>query len=122
MDRALAVAAMLALAVAGCGTCGKNRGLVFDPPALPDGTVGQPYHVEVKPLDTHTPVGGMSVAGEAGTLPPGVTFTFLKDQEKAVLEGTPTKAGTYEITVSAWCYGTNVSGQSGVQPYRMTIR
>ena len=53
----VAAAIGIALGLSGCGSCGKSRGLSFDPPALPEGKVGEPYHAEVKALDTHTPVG-----------------------------------------------------------------
>ena len=39
-----------------------------------------------------------------------------------VLEGVPTQPGTYVLKVDAWCYGTNVSGQTGGREYRIVIR
>jgi hypothetical protein len=112
---------VLALALVVLAGCGKDRrpALQFTPDALPDGQVGQPYHVEIGVGGHHTPVGGMGAAG----LPPGLVFTFYQRAAyPAVLEGVPTQPGTYVLKVDAWCYGTNVSGQTGGREYRIVIR
>jgi hypothetical protein len=67
--------------------------IVISPDRLPHGTVGKPYD------QTITATGGL---GEpyvwslgAGELPPGLSFSA-----GGVIGGTPTKAGTYKVTVS----------------------
>lgn len=67
--------------------------VVISPASLPHGTVGVAYHQVI------TATGGLgapyvwSLGG--GTLPPGLTFS-----SSGVISGTPTRAGTFHITVS----------------------
>jgi hypothetical protein len=68
----------------------------------------------------HTPVFLMSV--ESGELPPGLTLHYEENASTAQISGVPEKAGEYEFTVRALCYGTNVSGQTGEHPYRLLVR
>jgi hypothetical protein len=37
------------------------------------------------------------------------------------IKGTPSKVGTYKITVSVWCLGTNVNGQTGEKQYTLVV-
>ena len=103
-------------------SCGKTA-LHFAPDALPEGKAQQSYRVPITVTGAHTPVGGMSVS--QGALPPGLELHFDRDgqpKNTGILEGTPTKPGEYAFTVAVWCYGTNVSGQSGAREYRIVIR
>lgn len=109
---AIVFAAALSL-VAGC-----KRPLQFTPDALPDADVGKPYRAEVAVSGNSTPVGGMNAEG----LPPGLTLHFTRDDKSAVIDGTPVKAGTYPVKVTAWCFGTNISGQTGEHGYRIVVR
>lgn len=111
--------AVLAVASSAC----RKTPLEFSPGALPEGTVGQPYRVQVQVQGADTPVGGMSVT--TGALPPGLELHFDRHEgpkNTATIEGTPTRPGEYPITVDAWCYGTNVSGQTGAREYRIVVR
>jgi hypothetical protein len=56
-------------------------------------------------------------------LPAGLTLLYDPDVggNRAELWGRPTIAGTYNLTVSAWCLGTNVSGQSGSHAYTLLV-
>lgn len=101
--------------------CNASRGaLAFSPDRLQDGAVGQPYDAIVQVTNNDTPVGDMYVS--SGALPPGVTLNFARgSSSSADLTGTPTTAGTYVFTVSAWCLGTNVEGQSGEQSYSLVV-
>jgi len=51
-----------------------------------------------------------------------MTLSFVRGSSvSADLTGTPTTRGTYVFTVSAWCLGTNVSGQTGDQSYVLVV-
>ena len=109
---------LLVCALAACTNA--RPALVFAPDALPTGSVGTPYQAEIAIDRNETPVGGASVA--PGTLPDGLTLELLPGQVDIVrIAGTPTKMGTYPITVSVWCFGTNVSGQTGEHDYTITV-
>ena len=36
--------------------------------------------------------------------------------------GVPEESGTYKFIVSVWCYGTNVSGQTGEKEYTLLVK
>jgi hypothetical protein len=92
--------------------------LTFVPEKLPDATVGQPYHVVLEVSGGKTPVGNISAA----PMPPGLVLTYRqKYDDTASIDGTPTEAGRTSITVEAWCYGTNRSGQSGKRVYELVV-
>ncbi len=94
--------------------------LKFDPPSMPAAKVGVPYEVEIKVSENRTPVGDFSIA--PNTLPPGLELVIQKDVlDTAKITGTPTQAGTYTFTISVWCYGTNVSGQTGEKDYTIVV-
>ena len=58
----------------------------------------------------------------SGSLPPGMTFDFTRGSEQsATLGGTPTTSGAYVFVVSAWCLGTNTSGQTGDASYTLVV-
>ena len=90
---------------------------------LGSGYMGRTYAFGLKEINHDArlvAVGGASVA--PGTLPPGLTLELLPGQVDTVrISGTPTTAGTSEFTVSVWCFGTNVSGQTGEQRYAITV-
>jgi hypothetical protein len=46
----------------------------------------------------------------------------IKESRPILIEGTPTQAGAFPLTISALCYGMNVSGQSGQKEYRLVIK
>ena len=101
--------------------CDSSRpALVFSPDQLPPATVGAPYQADITIARNETPVGGASVA--PGSLPGGLTLELLPGQADTVrIAGTPTTAGTYAFTVSVWCFGTNVNGQTGEHDYTITV-
>lgn len=109
---------LLTLALAGCNL---GRGaLNFTPDKLPDAHAGQAYEAIITVTGNQTPVGDIYVSG--GSLPPGMTLDFSRNSSNsAMLSGTPTTAGNYVFTVSAWCLGTNVSGQSGDQNFSLVV-
>ena len=56
-------------------------------------------------------------------LPPGLALEYDPDVggNRAELSGRPTVPGTYALTITAWCLGTNVSGQTGSHVYRIVV-
>jgi hypothetical protein len=94
--------------------------LTFSPTELPEAEVGQSYQVTIVISDNHTPVGDVFL--ESGTLPPGLTLTFLESTDTAEISGTPEEAGTFEFVIGAWCFGTNVSGDTGEHAYTLVVR
>ena len=98
---------------------GGGPALAFSPDQLPDATVRQIFSATISITQNATPVGQMTVA--PGDLPPGLSLTFLKGQDAALLSGTPLHAGTYKFTVSAWCFGTNTAGQTGHHDYQLVV-
>jgi hypothetical protein len=93
--------------------------LKFSPDVLPEGQVGTAYDAEIRIRLNNTPVGDFFIS--EGELPEGLEFTFLEGEEAAAIAGTPTETGTFTFIVSAWCFGTQVSGQTGEMAYSLTV-
>jgi len=114
----LALVCILALfAVAAC-----RPSLEFSPASLPDAQTGSAYTATITVENTATPIGDAYVS--AGSLPPGVELEWSKDQDNTTIRiaGTPTASGSYTFTISVWCLGTNVSGQTGDQEYTLVVK
>ena len=110
---------LLLATIAGCDA--GRPALEFVPDVLPAGTVGAAYEARIVVERTETPVGGASLGG--GALPNGLALELLPGQIDTIrISGTPTQPGAFEFTVSVWCFGTNVSGQTGEQRYTITVR
>ncbi len=94
--------------------------LKFDPPTLPNAKVGVPYEVEIKVTENVTPVGDFMVDPE--TLPPGLELIIVEGvADTAKITGIPEKVGTYTFAIDVWCYGTNISGQTGGKKYTIVV-
>ena len=93
--------------------------LQFLPERMPDAKVGSLYKVEIVITGNVTPVGNYSIS--AGVLPPGLELIMDEQLHTARISGTPAQAGSYQFTVSVWCYGTNVSGQTGEKQYTLVV-
>lgn len=93
--------------------------LQFLPDKLPAAQVGGTYKQEILIAGNATPVGNYSISG--GVLPPGLELIMDEQTHSGRIAGTPTLAGTYQFTVSVWCYGTNVSGQTGDRQYSLVV-
>lgn len=116
--RSVTVVTLLTLLLVACNT--GRAALEFSPDRLADGSVGQPYEAVIAVTNNETPVGDIYVA--SGALPPGLSLDFSRGTSAAArLTGTPTAAGSYVFVVSAWCLGTNVSGQAGEQSYSLVV-
>ncbi|HEY5138028.1 MAG TPA: putative Ig domain-containing protein [Methylococcales bacterium] len=93
--------------------------LQFLPDKMPDAKVGSLYIVEFVITGNVTPVGNYSIS--AGALPPGLELIMEEQLHTARISGTPTQSGSYNFIVSVWCYGTNVSGQTGDKQYTLVV-
>ena len=93
--------------------------LEFLPDQVPAARVGQPYHVDILIARNVTPVGNYSIS--EGALPPGLDLVMDQAIRIGRISGTPTRAGTYQFTVSVWCLGTNVNGQTGDKQYTLVV-
>jgi len=112
------VACVFALAVATGCTGGE---LLFSPLTPADAQAGSPYAATITVSQTRTPVGGASVSD--GALPAGLDLELSDQHDNTIhISGTPAVAGTFHFTVSVWCYGTNVSGQTGSQQYTLVVK
>jgi hypothetical protein len=87
---------------------------------LPDGVVGRPYSAGL--LDN---CAGESTQGErswsvSGSLPPGIRF----QGDAGRLDGVPTQAGTYDMTISLLVAGdgTEANTVREARGYTLTIR
>jgi len=71
---------------------------------------GEPAEIVGILADARTPVGGVDVA--EGGLPPGLALEFVREAHEFAVRGVPSEAGRYEVTISAWSYGTNFPGDT----------
>jgi hypothetical protein len=119
--RALAIPVALVLLVTVSCLCipiGRPD-LKFAPEALPDGRVGVPYQADVFVAQNETPVGDMYIS--EGSLPRGLTLVKLPSEDVGRIGGTPEESGSFTFTVSVWCYGTSINGQTGNITYTLVI-
>ena len=93
--------------------------LEFLPDKLPVAQVGQPYQVDILITRKMTPVGSYSITD--GALPPGLHLVMDQNTRIGRISGTPTQAGMVKFTVSVWCLGTNVNGQTGNKQYTLVV-
>jgi hypothetical protein len=110
-----------ALALTAVLGCTPRPALQFSPSTLPDAQVGSSYAATITVSQAVTPVGGASV--QDGALPAGLDLAVAKEPANTIqISGTPTVAGTFSFTIYVWCYGTNVSGQTATQGYRLVVK
>jgi hypothetical protein len=93
--------------------------LIFKPDTLPDAQIDVSYETEIQVTQNKTPVGEFSIS--KGALPAGLELIKVVGKDQAKISGIPTEAGTFTFTVSVWCYGTNVSGQTGEKEYSIVV-
>ena len=117
------IQAMIACAIALTAVlgCTPRPALQFSPATLPDAQVGSSYAATITVSQAVTPVGGTWV--QDGALPAGLALVLAKEPIDTIqISGTPTVAGTFSFTISVWCYGTNVSGQTATQQYVLVVK
>jgi len=101
--------------------CTPRPPLQFSPATLPDAQVGSSYAATITVSQAVTPVGGASV--QDGALPAGLNLVLAKEPINTIqISGTPTVAGTFSFTIDAWCYGTQVSGQTATPGYTLVVK
>lgn len=100
--------------------CSCSAALDVSPPTLPEGKVGQPYEAIIVVKDNETPLGGAGV--ESGSLPPGLSFGRVEQDNRLPIIGTPTGPGKHAFRLVLWCYGTNFPGQRAARDYVIVIR
>ena len=101
--------------------CTPRPDLEFSPTTLADARVGSPYSATITVSQAVTPVANASV--DENALPAGLTLALAKEPADTIqISGTPTATGTFNFTVSVWCYGTNVSGQSASKDYTLVVK
>jgi hypothetical protein len=116
--QAMIVCAIALTAVLGCT---PRPALQFSPATLTDAQVGSSYAATITVSQVVTPVAGASV--EDGALPAGLDLTLAKEPANTIqISGTPTVSGTFSFTISVWCYGTNVGGQTATQGYTLVVK
>jgi hypothetical protein len=100
--------------------CETSYSLVFSPESLPEAHVGKPYTVIITLSNQHTPAFSMDMPPD--NLPAGLTGTFDEEKQTYTIAGIPLQAGVYSARLSAVCYGTNVSGQTGEKDYQIVVK
>jgi hypothetical protein len=94
--------------------------LKFNPEKLPEAQAGIPYEVKITITQNATPAGQFSVS--EGNLPKGLALETLQGENTARISGIPEEAGTFIFRIHVWCYGTNVSGQTGEMSYTIIVK
>jgi len=94
-------------------------GLKFEPESLPEAKIGEPYQAEIDITQNVTPVGDIYLS--KGVLPAGLELVLLDGQDAAIISGISEETGTFTFTLSAWCFGTQVSGQTGEKEYSLVV-
>jgi hypothetical protein len=93
--------------------------LTFAPDTLPTARAGEMYEATIRITGNVTPVGDFSVSN--GSLPAGLELVFVEGEDAAIISGIPEGAGVSTFAVSVWCFGTQVSGQSGDKEYTLIV-
>ena len=93
--------------------------LLIEPASMPDAQVSVEYEAEIHITQNVTPVGDMMI--QDGALPVGLEFIFLDGEDAAKIVGIPEEIGEFHFTVFAWCYGTQVSGQTLKKEYQLIV-
>ena len=93
--------------------------LTFAPDILPTARAGEMYEARIRITENVTPVGEFSVSN--GSLPSGLELEFMDGEDVAFIRGIPEEPGSSSFTVSVWCFGTQVSGQTGDMQYTLVV-
>lgn len=97
----------------------RTTPLGFSPEELPEATVGEQYHVRISVYDNDTPVYLMTAVSDS-TLK-GIIWDFNKEKGFAELKGVPEIPGKFEVTIKAFCHGTQKSGQADEKKYKLVV-
>lgn len=91
------------------------------PKELPIARVGTPYSIRIDVVDASTPVSKLLVA-PAQPLPDGLELSHEAREKHGVIQGTPTKAGTYDVLVYGNTFGTQCTGQDVERLYKLEVQ
>ncbi|MDX1725645.1 MAG: putative Ig domain-containing protein [Pseudomonas sp.] len=129
MLRKILFALCLALPLAGCEagifantltSCAMQPEPELLPESLPVAVAGEPYSVQLEVINTSAPVHGIYVS-DTNALPEGLWVEHQDRDSHGLITGTPVKAGTYEVHVSAGTYGTQCAGLRASRVYRLEV-
>ena len=119
-NRLIIIIAMIAILLATISCQILNPpALGFTPNAMPKGQVGVFYYVIIKIANNKTPAGEFKIS--QGSLPSGIVLQRIEGQDAVLISGTPQVSGSFHFVLNVWCYGTNVSGQTGAKDYVLSI-
>ncbi|WP_160083069.1 putative Ig domain-containing protein [Pseudomonas sp. 8AS] len=90
------------------------------PMELPAARVGQPYSVRLDVVDASTPVSKLLVA-PAQPLPEGLELSHETRDKHGIIQGTPSKAGTYDVLIYGNTFGTQCTGQDVERLYQLEV-
>jgi hypothetical protein len=93
--------------------------LKFEPDTLPASQMSAPYETEIRITQNNTPVIDFSIS--KGALPAGLELVKVEGEDAAKISGIPEETGTFTFTISVWCYGTSVNGQTGEKEYSIVV-
>ena len=91
------------------------------PKELPVATMGMPYSVRIDVVDASTPVSTLLIA-PAHPLPEGLELSHEEREKHGVIQGTPTKAGLYDVLVYGSTFGTQCTGQDVERLYKVEVK
>jgi len=94
-------AVMLGSVLAGCATRPEPQ---LMPTELPIAKVGTPYSVRVDVVDASTSISKLLVA-PAHPLPEGLALSHETREKHGLIQGTPTKTGSYDVLVYGNTFG-----------------
>ena len=115
------IGAVIVAVIALTSVVGCRSELQFSPTTLPEAQVGSAYTATITVSQAATPVGGAGI--QDGALPAGLDLVLVQQPIDTIqISGTPTVSGTFSFTISVWCYGTNVSGQTATQHYVLAVK
>lgn len=104
--------------LAGCATRAEPK---LMPTELPIAKAGVPYSARVDVVDASTPISKLLVA-PSHPLPEGLALSHEAREKHGVIQGTPTKAGTYEVLIYGNTFGTQCTGQDMERLYTLEVK
>ena len=107
------------LSISCYGTARTVRALQFEPNIMPVLQMGVPYETKIRITQNVTPAGDIWIS--KGTLPAGLELVRMEGEDAVKISGISQEVGTFTFTVSVWCYGTSVNGQTGVKEYSIVV-
>lgn len=90
------------------------------PEYLPAGEVGVPYSTPLEVIETSSPIHGFYVS-DKHPLPEGLRIEHHDRESRGLITGTPTKAGAYQVQISAGTYGTQCAGLEASRIYMLEV-